>query len=52
MSGSKQWALEKLEQANAIFEPGEKSWRAQLLDLVIWSLELAAAWWLASRLWP
>lgn len=52
MSDSKRWALEKLERANAIFEPDQKHWRVQLLDLVIWSAEVAAVWWLAVRLWP
>lgn len=52
MTDSKQWALDKLERANAIFEPDQKPWRDQLLDLAVWAAELAAVWWLTARLWP
>lgn len=50
MPDSTKWALERLEEANHIFEPGDKTWQAQLANLVIWALECALVWSLASRL--
>jgi len=47
---SRQWALEKLEQANTIFEPDEVPWRIQLCDLAVWALEMVLVWHLAFRL--
>lgn len=52
MSESRQWALDKLRQANAIFEPADKSWRAQLGDFLVWALECALIWLLAGWLLP
>ena len=38
---STRWALEQLERANHIFEPYEKTWWSQLVNLLIWAAELA-----------
>ncbi len=35
-------ALERMERANNIFEPNEKTWWSQLVNMVIWVIELAA----------
>ena len=37
---STRWALERLEEANRIFEPHEKTWWAQLVNLLVWAAEL------------
>ncbi len=51
MSDSKQWALDKMEEANTIFEPNQVSWRGQLQDLIIWIIELALIGYLAFSLY-
>ena len=38
---SKQWALDKLEKANTIYEPSEKSGWSQLGNVVVWTVEIA-----------
>jgi hypothetical protein len=38
---SKQWALQELEKANKIYEPGEKSGWSQLGNVIVWTLEIA-----------
>lgn len=40
-------ALEQLTRANAIYEPDEKNWQAQLLDVIIWAVEMVVVYWLA-----
>lgn len=50
MSDSKKWALDRLAEANTIFEPSQVSWKGQLRDLIIWTLELALITYLAHRL--
>gem|GEM_PF-5861749 len=49
MSDSKKWALDRLAEANIIFEPNEVSWKGQLRDLIVWALELALITYLAQR---
>lgn len=49
MTDSKQWALEKLEQANQIFEPNEKKSSIQLGDLILWIIEIVLVTWLAFK---
>ena len=44
---SRQWALEKLQRANRIFEPDEKPWWAQLGNFLFWALQCALLWELA-----
>jgi len=39
MPDSTKWALEQMESANRIFEPGEKTWRQQLTNLIVWAVE-------------
>jgi hypothetical protein len=39
MPDSTKWALEQMEKANHIFEPDQKTWRAQLANLIIWAVE-------------
>jgi hypothetical protein len=51
VSDSKQWALEKMKEANTIFEPGQVSWRGQLRDLLIWTIEVALICYLAFRIY-
>jgi hypothetical protein len=51
MMDSKQWALEKLEQANKIFEPNEVKPKIQLIELVVWTLEITLIACLAFRLY-
>ncbi len=51
MTDSERWAGERLERANAIFEPDQKSWRGQLIDVLVWAAELALVWWLVSTFW-
>jgi hypothetical protein len=50
MSDSTKWALEQLEAANHIFEPDEKTWLQQLINLVIWAVEVMLIWKLAYTL--
>ncbi len=52
MPDSKQWALDKLTQANTIFEPGDKTWWDQLANFLVWALECLLVWYLASHLLP
>jgi hypothetical protein len=49
VSDSKKWALDRLAEANIIFEPNEVSWKGQLRDLIVWALELALITYLAQR---
>lgn len=49
MSDSKKWALERLAEANTIFEPDQVSWGGQLRDLIIWAVEVALLAYLAWR---
>ena len=51
VSDSKQWAQEKMEEANTIFEPDQVSWRGQLRDLLIWTIEVALICYLAFRIY-
>lgn len=46
LAPSTQWALDKLEKANTIYEPSEKSWTAQTANLIVWTLECAYIAWL------
>lgn len=50
MSDSEAWARRALEEANTILEPGDKTWRSQLADLLIWAAEVAMIWWLARTI--
>lgn len=50
MAESTRWALEKMESANRIFEPHQKTWRAQLGNLVVWTAECYLLWLLVRRL--
>ncbi|MBI4797255.1 MAG: hypothetical protein HY794_00640 [Desulfarculus sp.] len=52
MSEGGEWAQERLKQANLIFEPGEKSWLAQVGNFLLWTLEVALVWLLAGWLRP
>ena len=51
MTDSKQWALEKMEQANKIFEPNDKKPTTQLAELILWIIEITLITWLAFRLY-
>lgn len=51
MTDSKQWALEKMEQANQIFEPNEVKPKIQLMELVFWTIEICLIACLAFRLY-
>lgn len=51
MSDSTKWALEQMEKANRIFEPDEKTWRQQLGNLIVWTIEGILILHLASYLY-
>lgn len=47
MTDTKQWALEKMQEANTIFEPKEKTPHSQLWNLIIWTIEIVVIAYLA-----
>jgi hypothetical protein len=49
MSDSKQWALSTLQEANTIYEPGERSGGVQALGFLIWCAECAVIWYVARH---
>jgi hypothetical protein len=49
MTDSKQWALEKMEQANKIFEPNEVKPGIQLAELIFWTIEIILVTFIVSR---
>jgi hypothetical protein len=51
MSDSTKWALERMESANRIYEPNEKTWRRQLTNLIVWAIECILVLHLASSLY-
>lgn len=49
MTDSKQWALEQLEKANHIFEVDEKSLVTQMIDFLIYVVEIGVCWFIVSH---
>ena len=49
MESGTERALERLEKANRIYEPGQSTWRVQLVELIIWTLECGLIWLLVRR---
>ncbi len=50
MSDSKQWALDEMAKVNTIYEPNERPGSRQAVDFLIWMVECAIIWLVASRL--
>ena len=51
MTDSKQWALEELERANHVFEPNEVKPKIQLVEIIIWAIEISLIAFLAFRIY-
>jgi hypothetical protein len=51
MMDSKEWALKQLEQANQIFEPNQVKPKVQLIELIVWTIEICLIAWIAFQLY-
>ncbi len=51
MTDSKQMALEELERANHIFEPNEVKPKIQLVEIIVWAIEISLIAFLAFRIY-